>query len=148
MEEIKEWALNLCLILLITAVIGYLVPRGKVKRITQIAFSLIILSVFCNPLFEKENIENVINTDFEYIDREEINYKNSYDLTVKTATENVLKENSIEFGEISVVSEIEDNVYILKKINIEIIESEQREKARELICETFNVENDTVFTGD
>lgn len=148
MEQIKEWTVNLCVILLITAVIGYLVPRGKVKKFSQIAFSLMILSVFCQPFFEKENIENIINTDFEYIDREEINYKNSYDLTVKTATENVLKENSIEFGEISVVSEIEDNVYILEKINIEIIEAEQAEKARELICETFNIDNDTVFTGD
>lgn len=149
MNEIKLWALNLCAVLLLTALINYLVPKGNVKKICETAFSIIILAVFCVPFFGMKNIDTTFqNTDIDSFMTEKFDYSSSYDEAIKTAIEKVLDDNKIGYSEITVQSKTENGEYILEKVNMTLEKAEDAERAASLIRDNLKIDDSIIFTGD
>ncbi len=149
MSEIKLWALNLCAVLLLTALINYLVPKGNVKKICETAFSIIILVVFCVPFFQMKNIDtDYLNFDIDSFMTEKFDYSSSYDKAVKTAVGKVLDDNKIGYSEITVQSKTENGEYILKKVNMTLENAEDAERATSLISDILKIDDCVIFTGD
>lgn len=149
MSEIKLWALNLCAVLLFTALINYLVPKGNVKKICETAFSIIILAVFCVPFFQMKNIDTAyLNSDIDSFMTEKFDYSSSYDEAVKTAVGKVLDDNKIGYSEITVQSKIENGEYILEKVNVTLENAEDAERAVSLIRDNLKIDDSVIFTGD
>ena len=148
MNDIKAWAVNLCAILLVTAVINYLVPKGKVKKICETAFSLIILAVFCLPLFEMKNIDTSINNKFDSLFSEKIDYALAYDESIKSAVMTILDENKIGYTRVEIKSRTENDEYILENVIVYLESTEDEQKATALLSEELKIERGIILAGD
>ena len=148
MNDIKAWAVNLCAILLVTAVINYLVPKGKVKKICETAFSLIILAVFCLPLFEMKNIDTSINNKFDSLFSEKIDYALAYDESIKSAVMTILDENKIGYTRVEIKSRTENDEYILENVIVYLESTEDEQKATALLSEELKIESGIILAGD
>ena len=149
MNDIKAWAVNLCAILLVTAVINYLVPKGKVKNICETAFSLIILAVFCLPLFEMKNIDaSILNNKFDSLFSEKIDYALAYDESIKSAVMTILDENKIGYTRIEIKSRTENDEYILENVIVYLESTEDEQKATALLSEELKIESGIILAGD
>jgi len=148
MSSIKNWALSLCAVLLLTALINYLVPRGNVKKICETAFSLIILAVFCVPFFEMKNIDmSTLNLNIDSLVTENFDYRHSYDESVRTAAGKVLDDNGIKYSYISVESKTENNEYILERIDLKLENGADAQRAVSLLSENLKLDDSIIFTG-
>lgn len=149
MDEIKTQALNLCAVLLLTALINCLVPKGNVKKVCETAFSVIILAVFCMPLFRMKSIDAVIpDLNIDSLITEKIDYSSSYDEAIKVAVEKVLDGNEIAYTDITVESKTQDGEYILEKVRLELESSADAQRAVTLIGENLKIDESIIFTGD
>ena len=148
MNDIKAWAVNLCAILLVTAVINYLVPKGKVKKTCETAFLLIILAVFCLPLFEMKNIDTSINNKFDSLFSEKIDYALAYDESIKSAVMTILDENKIGYTRVEIKSRTENDEYILENVIVYLESTEDEQKATALLSEELKIESGIILAGD
>ena len=149
MNDIKAWTVNLCAILLVTAVINYLVPKGKVKKIGETAFSLIILAVFCLPLFEMKNIDaSILNNKFDSLFSEKIDYALAYDESIKSAVMTILDENKIGYTRVEIKSRTENDEYILENVIVYLESTENEQKATALLSEELKIESGIILAGD
>ena len=149
MNDIKAWAVNLCAILLVTAVINYLVPKGEVKKICETAFSLIILAVFCLPLFEMKNIDaSILNNKFDSLFSEKIDYALAYDESIKSAVMTILDENKIGYTRVEIKSRTENDEYILENVIVYLESTEDEQKATALLSEELKIERGIILAGD
>ena len=149
MNDIKAWAVNLCAILLVTAVINYLVPKGKVKKTCETAFLLIILAVFCLPLFEMKNIDaSILNNKFDSLFSEKIDYALAYDESIKSAVMTILDENKIGYTRVEIKSRTENDEYILENVIVYLESTEDEQKATALLSEELKIERGIILAGD
>lgn len=149
MNDIKAWAVNLCAILLVTAVINYLVPKGMVKKICETAFSLIILAVFCLPLFEMKNIDaSILNNKFDSLFSEKIDYALAYDESIKSAVMTILDENKIGYTRVEIKSRTENDEYILENVIVYLESTEDEQQATALLSEELKIESGIILAGD
>lgn len=149
MNDIKAWAVNLCAILLVTAVINYLVPKGKGKKICETAFSLIILAVFCLPLFEMKNIDaSILSNKFDSLFSEKIDYALAYDESIKSAVMTILDENKIGYTRVEIKSRTENDEYILENVIVYLESTEDEQQATALLSEELKIESGIILAGD
>lgn len=149
MNDIKAWAVNLCAILLVTAVINYLVPKGMVKKICETAFSLIILAVFCLPLFEMKNIDaSILNNKFDSLFSEKIDYALAYDESIKSAVMTILDENKIGYTRVEIKSRTENDEYILENVIVYLESTEDKQQATALLSEKLKIDSGIILAGD
>lgn len=149
MNDIKAWAVNLCAILLVTAVINYLVPKGKVKKISETAFLLIILAVFCFPLFEMKNIDaSILNSEFDSLFSEKIDYALAYDESIKSAVMTILDENKIGYTRVEIKSRTENDEYILENVIVYLESAEDEQQATALLAEELKIDSGIILAGD
>lgn len=149
MNDIKAWAVNLCAILLVTAVINYLVPKGKVKKICETAFSLIILAVFCLPFFEMKNIDtSILNNEFDSLFSEKIDYALAYDESIKSAVMTILDENKIGYTRVEIKSRTENDEYILENVIVYLESAEDEQQATALLAEELKIDSGIILAGD
>ncbi len=149
MNDIKAWAVNLCAILLVTAVINYLVPKGNVKKICETAFSLIILAVFCLPLFEMKNIDaSILNNKFDSLFSEKVDYALAYDESIKSAVMTILDENKIGYTRVEIKSRTENDEYILENVIVYLESTKDEQQATALLSEELKIDSGIILAGD
>ena len=69
----KEWILSIGVVILLTSIVGLILPEGKMGKYIKCFFSFIILLVLLTPLLNKE----VIYSDF-LINENEIQLQENY----------------------------------------------------------------------
>ncbi len=57
MNEIKEWAIMLCVISVGSTFVIFLVPKGNLRKSTNITITLVMLSIVTLPFFGKNSLE-------------------------------------------------------------------------------------------
>ena len=152
------WVLSICATSLLTAIIGLIVPKGKVGGIIKCTFSLITVLVVIKPLI---NIKNT-NFDFTFFNEKEIVLQDNFiDYSVnlrKTALENdlvnLLAKNGVKNSHIILDVDSEENNFVIKKavvnladavINSDKVNINITEEITELISTYINVQKEMIF---
>lgn len=51
MEQIKQWAVNICITLVVTGVFSMLIPHGSMEKVMKFATSVFFLCCLLLPFF-------------------------------------------------------------------------------------------------
>lgn len=74
MDSIKEWAVMLCTVSVVSAFITFLIPDGNIKKSANIVVSLFLLSIVILPVFGK----NLYDLEMPEIKIDSFPYEDDY----------------------------------------------------------------------
>ena len=124
----SSWVLSIVGVILLTSVVGIIMPEGKmglfIKGLLAIISTLVIIQPVINFYSKGFDIEETLNEydiglqdDFLYfIQEKRIEEYENHCL-------DILSDNGIENGKISVEAETSDNRIIIKKVRIDLSDS-------------------------
>ncbi len=125
MDDIKNWAFSICSASICGAIMNIILPEGSTQKIFKSVFCVFFLCCVVSPLFGMDifSEKDILNSfDFEYKEEEGTENK-FYESSIKAMedeirnrTEQVLKDNGIDFTNISL------KINILEDGGIEISE--------------------------
>lgn len=143
MQELKVWALNICLCLIGSAIVVFLVPKGNIEKPMKSLVAIFILTILLLPILENKitniNFENSNLFDFD-IKSSDVNTQINIALAkqgeaaIRDLIDKQLTNISVEKSKINIITDIdEDNRIIIKDIKISVQPSDKRyeEKIKE-----------------
>ena len=148
MEQIKAWAAGLIAMLLVTALLKFLTPVGNIKKTSNAVISIIVLILLVSP-FKNTDFGSFeipeINIDYKSMQNENTLYANA----VKTAVEDALKEQSIEFKTVTVNSSLSEDGYLeIESIEVLLNDLNDTALAIDAISEKTGIERGVIAVYD
>lgn len=156
----KSWLLSVCIVILLTSVLGLIVPEGKMGNYVKSFFSILVLIVIVSPVIKLINsdfaIGELVDANSIYIKEDYLSFINDKKITsLKSDCEEILNKYGIYNAEIDVEYFItEDYIFSIKKVNIfldnAVINSDSEhiniiESVKEAVSVLFNIEKDAVI---
>ncbi len=143
MENIKQWAVSVCAVIAITAILKYLIPEGKMKKTSEAVLSIIVLAVVLTPFFNKSNVLGSALSDYDFLnDIEEYSNSDVYGEALEKSIGDILTENGIAYKEITVKTNIDGESYInISNIEIELQNTDEKDKVCALLSEKLGIDS-------
>ena len=123
----KEWILSIGVVILLTSIVGLILPEGKIGKYIKCFFSFIILLVLLTPLLNKEVIYSdfLINENEIQLQENYLNYVYSKKIdTYKKYIQEIFDKNGIsdiDSSDITLISSTKNNgEIIIEQIVIEL----------------------------
>ena len=125
MDEIRNWAFSICSAAICGAVMNIILPEGSTQKIFKSVFCVFFLCCVISPLLTMDFLnEKNFFAALEIEDADENSLESGFyepsarimEEEIRTKTENILRSENVEFGNISV------RVNILESGGIEINE--------------------------
>ena len=112
--KMKNWVLSIGAIIILTSVIGIILPEGKLSKNVKSIFSLIVVLVVVQPVISLKNNSFSIETIFEeqnvFLQEDFIYYVNEQKMTNnQKLCENYLQNTGISNGKIFIEYTINQN---------------------------------------
>lgn len=156
MSEIKQWAVNICITLVATAVFSMLVPNGSMEKVLKFTISLFFVSCLLTPFlvglpqidWEAQTTYQADYTDLTGKINEQL-IKQS-EMSVCRVVKTILEKEKISYEKISAdVNISSDNSIFISKIYIElpVKETKNLQKVRQLVKEECQIETQVVLSS-
>ena len=142
MEQIKQWAVNICITLVVTGVLSMLIPHGSMEKVMKFATSVFFLCCLLLPFFTglpELKLDTEAAAAADYADIEETMQKQFGMLSksnIERIVQNILEAEEITAEKIEADIHIsEDNSVSINKVCVVLSErdSGRREEVRELL---------------
>lgn len=143
MEEVKAWAISICMASLAGTVAHFLSPSGNIQRIFKVVISVFFITVIVYPVvgLSGDDIGDVID-GYTYYDSYIDNTEQIADIVlkqsvaqIKSGVNDILQRLGVENSEIKVNTDIsEDESIVISKIEV-VIAEEYRTKTTEVYDE-------------
>lgn len=144
MENIRSWALMLIFISAGSLIYCFLLPSGNVSKTAKSVISLVVLSSVCLPVFGA--FSSFESNDFSFSSPPPVyDFDDVLLQTVKTETENIIRETVIKYTNVPYKTEIlidktEDGSININYVGITFSAKPQREKEiREALFERLSL---------
>lgn len=143
MENIKQWAVSVCAVIAITAILKYLIPEGKMKKTSEAVLSLIVLAVVLTPFLNSGNAFDSTLNNYDFLsDIEEYESSDAYGEALEKSIGDILTENGIAYKEITVNTNIDSESYInISNIEIELQNTDEKDKVCALLSEKLGIDS-------
>lgn len=126
METFKSWLLSVCGASAISALCKILISKSKLKKISNVFFSIFVLFYMLLPLdniYHDKNFDDLITYDESSFDT---NYKNGYQKMVTEAIKNICNENNTEIISVDIDSYIDEDGYlVVNTLTVDIGDNEK-----------------------
>ena len=157
MDKVKQWMITIIICSIVAVVVNILTPDSNVKKTMKIVVSTFLICAFVSPFISSEKIS--FKDDLPEFSL----YYSSLSLDISetmiseaehTAVEKIsaiLNENAIQYQEISVNAEVDDeNAIYLESVKI-VLDDVYKTKEKEItekINAMFGVETDFLWVSD
>ena len=145
MNEIKKWAVNLTVILLVCAVLKFVMPSGNVTKSAKIVLSLIVLAVMLSFGSAVKNVD--LNIDFlEGVEMTE--QTEPYTAAVEKTIISTLENEGIACSSVSVDGGLGgDGVYVIYSVKISV-PSADKQSALTVLENSLGIERGAVTVNE
>ena len=120
MENLKILILSICGSTAIVSLCKIILSNSKIKKTTNVFFSLFVLFYSIIPLFNSDVVYKNINVFSDEIEFDEKYYVSGYISVIEKSINSVCADNSIEVISIDINAYNEDNYIVIEDITITI----------------------------
>jgi|GEM_PF-2547916 len=145
MDEIRNWAVNLIVILIVCAVLKFIMPSGSVTKSAKVVLSLIVLAVMLSFGCAVKNID----LNFDFLEGVEMTEQTEpYTAAVEKTVSSTLENEGIACGSVSVDGQLgDDGVYAIYSVEISV-RSADKQRALTVLENSLGIERGAVTVNE
>lgn len=145
MDEIRNWAVNLIVILIVCAVLKFIMPPGSVTKSAKIVLSLIVLAVMLSFGSAVKNID----ISFDFFEGVEMTEQTEpYTAAVEKTVSSTLENEGIACSSVSVDGWLgDDGVYVIYSVEISV-RSADKQRALSVLENSLGIERGAVTVNE
>ena len=149
MDALKEFVFSLCVTMVIGAVLHYLLPEGSLQQLLKVVFCVFFLSSVCFPFLKTDFGDPSFSFETEKSKKAEESMTEELDLMterqveeeIKRSSEEILAKNEIDFREIRIKVNIEEDRSIsITEFSVTVKGEEDSETAKSILSKEMGIE--------
>lgn len=145
MSDYKALCAKVCVIMVITGIIRFLIPESKIKKTADIFIAMIVVFSLVSPFLNLKN-----TSDFKIKLDELQDFSNSensqYNYAIESYYENFLKENNVKYNYVKAKTNLDEEGYIeIEQIEIKLEDNSQKQYTENLIYEKSEMPCESVI---
>lgn len=129
MDKLEQWVITICIICIITGVLSFLIPDGKIRKSLNIAYSLLLLTSVASIFTSADKLDIELN----YNNYTVLSYNNNFDSYITDMADEETEKlicselDLICIADYSVETEWEntDNTYELTQVRVVITQTDK-----------------------